>query len=35
MTQDEQEGFAQMDVWPDYAFTADGRPVVVRTRARS
>jgi len=28
VTRDEQEGFAQMDVWPNYAFTPDGKAIV-------
>jgi len=28
VTRDEQEGFAQMDLWPGYAFTPDGKSVV-------
>ena len=28
VTRDEQEGFAQMDVWPNYAFTPDGKQLV-------
>ena len=28
VTRDEQEGFAQMDVWPNYAFTPDGKELV-------
>jgi Tol biopolymer transport system component/imidazolonepropionase-like amidohydrolase len=28
VTRDEQEGFAQMDLWPNYAFTPDGSSVV-------
>ncbi len=29
MDKDQQEGFAPMDVWPNYAFTADSRHVIV------
>ncbi len=28
VTRDEQEGFAQMDAWPGYAFTPDGKAIV-------
>ena len=28
VTRDEQEGFAQMDVWPNYAFLPDGKELV-------
>ena len=28
VTRDEQEGFAKMDVWPNYAFTPDGNALV-------
>ena len=28
LSRDEQEGFAQMDVWPGYAFTPDGSAIV-------
>ncbi|MBC8646024.1 MAG: PD40 domain-containing protein, partial [Thermoanaerobaculia bacterium] len=28
VTRDEQEGFAQMDLWPGYAFTPDGKSLV-------
>jgi len=28
VTRDEQEGFAQMDLWPNYAFLPDGRELV-------
>jgi hypothetical protein len=28
VTRDEQEGFAQMDTWPGYAFTPDGKALV-------
>lgn len=28
VTRDEQEGFAQMDLWPGYAFTPDGAAIV-------
>jgi Tol biopolymer transport system component/imidazolonepropionase-like amidohydrolase len=28
VTHDDQEGFAQMDVWPNYAFTPDGNALV-------
>ncbi len=28
LTRDDQEGFAAMDVWPNYAFTPDGRALV-------
>ena len=35
VTRDEEEGFAQADLWPDYAFTPDGKSLVFSTRARS
>jgi Tol biopolymer transport system component/imidazolonepropionase-like amidohydrolase len=28
VTRDEQEGFAQMELWPGYAFTPDGRSIL-------
>lgn len=28
VTRDEQEGFAQMDLWPNYAFTPDGTSLI-------
>jgi Tol biopolymer transport system component/imidazolonepropionase-like amidohydrolase len=28
VTRDEEEGFAQMDLWPNYAFTPDGKSLV-------
>ncbi len=28
ITRDEQEGFAQMDAWPGYAFTPDGKSLI-------
>ncbi len=28
VTRDEEEGFAQMDLWPNYAFTPDGKTLV-------
>jgi len=28
VTRDEEEGFAQMDLWPNYAFTPDGKALV-------
>jgi Tol biopolymer transport system component/imidazolonepropionase-like amidohydrolase len=33
-TRDEQEGFVQMDVWPNYAFTPDGSAVVFSDRGK-
>ena len=32
MDKDQQEGFAPMDVWPNYAFTSDGQHVIVPHR---
>lgn len=34
VTRDEQEGFVQMDVWPNYAFTPDGASVVFSDRGK-
>ncbi len=34
VTRDEQEGFAQMDVWPNYAFTPDGAAVIFSDRGK-
>ena len=34
VTRDEQEGFAQMDVWPNYAFTPDGSALVYSNRGK-
>ncbi len=34
VTRDEQEGFAQMDGWPGYAFTPDGRSIVYSDHGR-
>jgi Tol biopolymer transport system component/imidazolonepropionase-like amidohydrolase len=34
VTRDEQEGFAQMDLWPGYAFTPDGRALVFSNHGR-
>ncbi|MBK5298708.1 MAG: PD40 domain-containing protein [Vicinamibacteria bacterium] len=32
LTHDDQEGFAAMDVWPNYAFTPDGQALVYSSR---
>ena len=34
VTRDEQEGFTQLDVWPNYAFTPDGAAVVYANRGK-
>jgi Tol biopolymer transport system component/imidazolonepropionase-like amidohydrolase len=34
VTRDEQEGFAQLDTWPGYAFTPDGKALVFSNRGR-
>lgn len=34
LTRDEQEGFAQLDVWPGYAFTPDGKSVVLSSNGK-
>ena len=34
VTRDEQEGFGQMDGWPGYAFTPDGRSIVYFDRGQ-
>ena len=34
VTRDEQEGFAQMDLWPNYAFTPDGAAVIFSDRGK-
>src|SRR6185295_19708423 len=34
LTRDEQEGFAQMDLWPAYAFTPDGAALVFSSHGR-
>jgi Tol biopolymer transport system component/imidazolonepropionase-like amidohydrolase len=34
VTRDEQEGFAQMDLWPGYAFTPDGAAIVIGNHGR-
>jgi Tol biopolymer transport system component/imidazolonepropionase-like amidohydrolase len=34
LTRDEQEGFAQMDLWPAYAFTPDGAAIVFSNRGK-
>jgi Tol biopolymer transport system component len=34
LTRDEQEGFAQMDLWPGYAFTPDGAALVFSSHGR-
>jgi Tol biopolymer transport system component/imidazolonepropionase-like amidohydrolase len=34
VTRDEQEGFVQMDGWPGYAFTPDGRSIVYSDHGR-
>ena len=34
VTRDEQEGFTQMDLWPNYAFAPDGRSIVFFNKGR-
>jgi Tol biopolymer transport system component/imidazolonepropionase-like amidohydrolase len=34
VTRDEEEGFAQMDLWPNYAFLPDGRSLVFSNKGR-
>jgi Tol biopolymer transport system component len=34
VTRDEQEGFAQMDLWPPYALSRDGRTVIFNNRGK-
>lgn len=34
VTRDEAEGFAQMDLWPNYAFTPDGKSLVFANHGR-
>ncbi len=34
VTRDEEEGFAQMDLWPNYAFTPDGKSLVFSNRSK-
>ncbi len=34
VTRDEEEGFAQMDLWPNYAFTPDGKALVFSDKGR-
>ena len=34
VTRDEQEGFAQLDTWPGYAFTPDGKALVYSDRGK-
>lgn len=34
ITRDEQEGFGQMDLWPGYAFTPDGKALVFANHGR-
>jgi Tol biopolymer transport system component len=34
VTRDEMEGFAQMDLWPGYAFTPDGKAIVFSNKGR-
>ena len=34
LDRDEQEGFAQMDVWPGYAFTPDGAAIVFSSHGK-
>ena len=34
LTRDEQEGFAQMDLWPDYGFLPDGKTLVFSNRGK-
>jgi len=34
LSRDEQEGFAQMDIWPAYAFTKDGSALVFASRGK-
>jgi Tol biopolymer transport system component/imidazolonepropionase-like amidohydrolase len=34
VTRDEQEGFAQMDLWPNYAFTPDGASLIFSNQGK-
>ncbi len=34
VTRDEEEGFAQMDLWPNYAFTPDGKSLVFSNKGK-
>jgi Tol biopolymer transport system component/imidazolonepropionase-like amidohydrolase len=34
LQRDEQEGFAQLDLWPGYAFTPDGKSIVFSTAGK-
>ena len=34
VTRDEMEGFAQMDLWPGYAFTPDGKSIVFSNKGK-
>src|SRR5262252_6344928 len=34
VTRDEEEGFAQMDLWPNYAFTPDGKALVYSDKGK-
>jgi Tol biopolymer transport system component len=34
VTPDEQEGFAQMDIWPNYAFTPDGKSILFGNKGK-
>ena len=34
LSRDEQEGFAQMDIWPNYAFTRDGKAVIYSSNGK-
>jgi Tol biopolymer transport system component/imidazolonepropionase-like amidohydrolase len=34
LSRDEQEGFAQMDLWPNYAFTPDSRSLVFSSKGK-
>jgi Tol biopolymer transport system component/imidazolonepropionase-like amidohydrolase len=34
VTRDEEEGFAQMDLWPNYAFLPDGKSLVFSSRGK-
>lgn len=34
ITKDEQEGFGQMDIWPNYAFTPDGKSLIFTNKGK-
>jgi Tol biopolymer transport system component/imidazolonepropionase-like amidohydrolase len=34
VTRDEEEGFTQMDLWPNYAFTPDGKALVLSNKGK-